>query len=830
MEQRLVIMEALGYEPWAEQAAFHFDIDPETGEDRRHKLVTGGEQAGKPVHIDTPIPTPDGWRTMGEIRTGDRVFDEQGLPTRVVWHSYVEQKTAYRITFDTGESIIAGAEHLWYVQNYNARKHGYAPKVRTTEEMALKVLVPAPHNKRLFANWSIPATKPAQYEAKPLPVDPYILGAWLVDGTRGCGGFTCADPEILAEIERRGQAITRQESGKYRYNLTGLLPQFRSLGVLRDKHIPDVYLQASVGQRWDLLRGLMDTDGYVDKRGRLEFNNTNKRLVDGFVELVASLGLSFRVREKRVRLYGKDCGPCWIVVFQTKERVFNLTRKADRQKPEKHSVRSENVYITAIEPAGIQPVKCIGVEASSHLFLCGRTFIPTHNSFSAAMELMTKLFWGQLFWIVAPDYSQAENEFNYLEAWCQQLGVYKSSNKPQKGSWQLETLTGQLVVTKSTQDVATIAGKAPDGILFVEAAQAPYEAFLRCYGRTGPKRGWLCINGTFEKDTGGWFRQLWKAWQVNNRWRGRSFAIPSWSNLTNYPGGREDPEIKALEASMDGDHFLERFGGEPSAPKGLVHKEFDYTKHVKRVRRVGTVAEWDAEALKGTPRDMFPDDFTVVLPEDTSDEIWIDPGYQHGYAVLFVSLFAEIAVVYHEIYKTGLYSEQMADLAIAHPRFKHVGRLVMDISGNTHAGGNRSASDVWYEKTRKNGQGMRPQTRYVPVPDGIERVRISLHPNPETGLPQLLFDESCVKTCWELAEGYRYKSDRWGEPVQNDLPQDRNNDAIKALVYGLTMNYGPARRTRINKGSSGVKAAKERVSSGWELLYDGPSTYSWGDE
>lgn len=446
------------------------------------------------------------------------------------------------------------------------------------------------------------------------------------------------------------------------------------------------------------------------------------------------------------------------------------------------------------------------------------------KSLSAAMELMTRLFWGTLFWIVAPDYSQAENEFAYIESWCEKLGILSGiPNKPQKGAWSLRTITGQTVVTKSGKDVATISGKAPDGILFVEAAQAPYEAFLRCYGRTGPKArigSWLCINGTFEKDTGGWFRNLWKAAQVENKWDLKSFAIPSWANLSNYPGGREDPQIVAFEGAFpDKDHFLERFGGAPASPKGLVHKEFDYTIHVKNMHRQDLLSQWEKEAQAGNPRVIFRDD-EIYLPEDTIDELWIDPGYQFGYAVLFVSVWMGFAFVYDEIYTTGKNSEEVATMATKHPRFKHVGRLVMDISGHTHAGGNKSAAEAWQEVTKRAGNQMRPMSRLVQVADGIERLRISLSPSPDNGLPQIFFGAPTPKTCWELAEAYRYKTDRWGEPDIGDLPEDKNNHSVKAIVYGLTINFGPAKREHRNKARKVAKTGNSRTVGGWEMLYE----------
>lgn len=442
------------------------------------------------------------------------------------------------------------------------------------------------------------------------------------------------------------------------------------------------------------------------------------------------------------------------------------------------------------------------------------------KSLSAAMEMMTRLFWGSIFWIVAPDYSQAKNEFNYLEDWLGRLGLLANApNKPEKGAWRMVTITGQTITTKSAHEVATIAGEAPDGILFVEAGQAPYEAFLRCYGRTMPREGWLCVNGTFEKDTGAWLRNLWKAAQTPSAKvfsRIKSFSIPSYANRTFYPAGIDTPVVQEALATLDADHFNERFGGIPSHAKGLVHTEFDYTVHVRDVKRAGLMKDWEDHPEL---YEMFPEDGSLVLPIDTVDELWIDPGFQFGYSVLFVTVWNQCAVVYDEIYKTGLYSEKMAALALAHPRWKRVGRIIMDYSGLSHMGGNKSAAQSWKEST-----GVMPVGRPVKdVRDGIERTRISLSPNPDNGLPQLFFDPACSKTCWEYSEGYKYPTDRWGEISPGEKPVDKNNHSIKAIVYGLILNFGPAKREQRNRATERKdrdKSGGGRTVAGWELLYE----------
>ncbi|MGN8774752.1 LAGLIDADG family homing endonuclease, partial [Candidatus Weimeria sp. HCP3S3_B5] len=65
----------------------------------------------------------------------------------------------------------------------------------------------------------------------------------------------------------------------------------RALGVLKNKHIPDIYLTASREQRLQLLQGLMDSDGTIHKKtGRSTFTNTDMRLIRGARSLVRSLG------------------------------------------------------------------------------------------------------------------------------------------------------------------------------------------------------------------------------------------------------------------------------------------------------------------------------------------------------------------------------------------------------------------------------------------------------------------------------------------------------------------------------------------------------------
>ena len=81
-------------------------------------VIMSSSQVGKALALDTPIPTPAGWSTMGEIRVGDVIFDETGAPCRVAAATDVMfERPCYRVRFSDGSSIIADADHLWAVDS-----------------------------------------------------------------------------------------------------------------------------------------------------------------------------------------------------------------------------------------------------------------------------------------------------------------------------------------------------------------------------------------------------------------------------------------------------------------------------------------------------------------------------------------------------------------------------------------------------------------------------------------------------------------------------------------------------------------------------------------
>lgn len=94
--------------------------------------ITGAPGGGKALSLDTPLPTPTGWTTMGDIKIGDEVFDEKGLPCRVLSVTDVmENHECYEVVFDDGSSIIADAEHRWLTDTRSSRVSAQRKTKRT---------------------------------------------------------------------------------------------------------------------------------------------------------------------------------------------------------------------------------------------------------------------------------------------------------------------------------------------------------------------------------------------------------------------------------------------------------------------------------------------------------------------------------------------------------------------------------------------------------------------------------------------------------------------------------------------------------------------------
>ncbi|TAL05210.1 MAG: hypothetical protein EPO00_13360 [Chloroflexota bacterium] len=251
------------------------------------------------------------------------------------------------------------------------------PRVRTTSEIAATLLQPTA---RADLNHCIPNCLPLDLPRVRLPIPPYTLGAWLGDGGSHGAAITQHEPDqasLIKNIERDGFEC-RMHSHPQNFGILGLQILLRTTGLLRNKHIPPLYLRASIPQRLALLQGLMDTDGGIERASTASFSNTNLNLADGVYELVCSLGMK-ATREQRKTSGNYDSHR---VTFTPTMQVFRLPRKADRISFScSQQMRRRHRMIEAAEPIELPgPMRCITVDSPNSMYLAGRAMIPTHNT------------------------------------------------------------------------------------------------------------------------------------------------------------------------------------------------------------------------------------------------------------------------------------------------------------------------------------------------------------------------------------------------------------------------------------------------------------------
>jgi len=390
-------------------------------------VIAARPAMGKALALDTPLATPTGWTTMGEVRVGDLVLGADGRPTQVVAATEVmQERPCYEMEFSDGSVIVADAEHQWLTETRASRRSAglrrrvqsgadtswLGARSRTTEEIAATLRTDS-EERRL--NHSVPLARALELPERALPINPYVLGAWLGDDTSAGAEITTADEEMVLFLEGEGLLVTKL-STPLRYSLRLLVSAagtrgcvcrdsgapssgldrcqacreehgrvralLRMIGVLENRHIPTMYRRASETQRRALLAGLLDTDGTVTDAGSVQFTSTSERLARDVFEVVASLGYRCSISTRSVPGRGELSSVTYNVEFTCDDEVFRLTRKNQRHKefrtgkPERRRSR----FIADVRAVESVPVRCIEVDNHDHLYLAGRSMIPTHNS------------------------------------------------------------------------------------------------------------------------------------------------------------------------------------------------------------------------------------------------------------------------------------------------------------------------------------------------------------------------------------------------------------------------------------------------------------------
>ena len=326
----------------------------------------------KGLALDTLIPTKEGFKKMADIQVNDQIYDGNGNITTVDHVSTIHYNPCYTLTFDTKEEIIADHEHKWVI-SVRVGKNEYIDQEKTTEE--LYELLNKGSKLRI-------KTTEINNENIDLPIDPYILGLWLGDGSTQTGVITNMQNGIWDEIIKRGYELSDNlnlNSGKAQTRtLYGLRSKLKKLNLLNNKHIPIQYLRASKEQRLDLLRGFMDSDGSYNKaRNRFVMVTTKTWQAESLKALVNSLGWKANIIKAKTSGFGLTNTDAYHIGFVADQNPF-LIRNQDINF--KKTNVSKFRYIKSIVKVDTVPTKCLSVISPTHTYLATESYIKTHNT------------------------------------------------------------------------------------------------------------------------------------------------------------------------------------------------------------------------------------------------------------------------------------------------------------------------------------------------------------------------------------------------------------------------------------------------------------------
>lgn len=352
----------------------HLDLCDEISR-RQNSAIIFPRGFAKAQSLDSNILTPKGFIKLKDLSEGDRIIGADGKFKKVLKLHPIEKMELYKVITRDGRSTLCNLDHLWNVQIPSNTKNRIVTKTLREIKKNYKNdrFDKRDGRKQTEYRYFVPTVKPIEFTEKRLPIDPYTLGAWLGDGTSECGAFTTEDIEIVSFFPYK----TSKQKAKLRWTIWGICKELRKLNLLKNKHIPEKYLFASIKQREALLQGLIDTDGYIVKGGHIVgFCNKNKQIMDGFVHLVRSLGGTCNVKKQRTRF---DKFSKYKTSFIATARFPNgivPTRLSRKRNLWKGSFRTRAAIIDIkFEKEGLG--RCITVEGNLYLT---DDFLLTHNS------------------------------------------------------------------------------------------------------------------------------------------------------------------------------------------------------------------------------------------------------------------------------------------------------------------------------------------------------------------------------------------------------------------------------------------------------------------
>lgn len=367
----------------------------------KHVEIMAPESSGKAQPLTSKILTPNGWVNMGDLKLGSIISNTNGLTQEVIGIFPQGIQDVYELTLDDGSSMKCTKDHLFTVQSRDSELY---------ETLALSEII---ENGLVFNNqtrkYKLPGIKPIEFSKKELTLNPYILGFILGDDCFSNKSFSTGDHEIIEvfneiiNAENYDLEIYKVDNSEYDYRYCKrsskkgkkniICEALNNYGLLdkksHTKFIPECYLYSDISSRLELLRGLMDSDGTIDKNGNsLSYTSTSIKLAENVRDLFRSFGFRAIISDRNtqfknkfgIKTLGKKAYTVSVISDSDLINPFKLSRKAKRYE----SIRSDKKkygfrYIAKIEKVGEEECQCIKVSSADQLYITDN-YIVTHNT------------------------------------------------------------------------------------------------------------------------------------------------------------------------------------------------------------------------------------------------------------------------------------------------------------------------------------------------------------------------------------------------------------------------------------------------------------------
>jgi len=339
----------------------------------KQAAIKANELAGDgPQPLYSKILTPQGWVTMGSLKVGDVVCGANGTIQEVEGIYPKGKKEIYEVYLGGDRVVECCEDHLWTVTTSWGKV-----KTLTTK----RILDEMHSNEHRDGTRFFTPQSWVDFHTSNQTLHPYLVGLLIGDGSlSGTGSIELSlaeDQEHIIDslplpdgIE--AYSVYNENKHYHRVKLRGITPDGKTMHRLVDeigllgtksetKFIPTQYLYASIEDREELLRGLADTDGHINSRGRLEYGTVSYQLAQDVVELMRSLGKTVSCYE-----YVRKPGASY-----SETTIYRVTElKGDKY---------GNSILRIVPTGRFTEMQCISVSNPDNLYVTDN-FVFTHNT------------------------------------------------------------------------------------------------------------------------------------------------------------------------------------------------------------------------------------------------------------------------------------------------------------------------------------------------------------------------------------------------------------------------------------------------------------------